>query len=188
MLLARKIILLLAVIFLTATANVEAAEENNLPFDVVADAYSESGTEAIALIRMKTNGALALMVAAKDLSPVGIVPYTRKTYDFYLTPDEHGLYSPLIFEMLIPQSERGQLDDNLGEWDETIHTLPIYALFNVQNGQVICQKPFYSAGTMNPSHYHDTVKNPNHERLIEILMTVMPRLHEVIAGRNISLP
>ena len=107
---------------------------------------------------------------------------------FYLNKDSYGYYSPLIFEMFLPGQERGQLDENLGEWKEISHFVPVYALFDVEDGKVICQKPFYSATMRNPSHYHDTIKNPTHERLIEVFMTQMPRLHEIVNEKNISLP
>lgn len=181
----KKIILFLTLILLTAT-NVEAAEDN-LPFDVLAGAYSENGNECSALIKMKSNGTYAFMTLSKDLGSIGIIAYSRKVYDFYLNKGQAG-YSPLILNMLIPQENRGQLDDDLGEWDENLHIIPIYALFDVVGGQIVCQKPFYSAGVLNPSHYHSSIKNPKHERLVEIFMTLMPRLHEVVASKNISLP
>ena len=187
--LTKKIILLLALILLTATTNVEAAEEeNNLPFDILAEAYSADENEAIAFIKTKPSGEYAFLAAAKDLGPVGIVPYSREMYNFYLDKNEQGNYSPVIFAMLIPQAERGQLDDELGEWDDNLHVIPVYAIFDVKDGQVICEKPFYSASELKASHYQAKIQNPAHERLIEIFLTNLPRLHEVIDSNNISLP
>lgn len=186
--LAKKIILLLALILMTMT-NVEAAEEeNNSPFDILAEAYSADENEAIAFIKTKPSGEYAFLAAAKGLDPAGVVPYSREIYNFYLNKDQSGGYPPVIFAMLIPQAERGQLDDELGEWDENLHIIPVYAIFDVKDGQVICEKPFYSASELKASHYQAKIQNPAHERLIEIFLTNLPRLHEVIESNNISLP
>ena len=182
---AKKIFLLLVLIFFAAP--VEAADENNLPFDTLAVAYPADESSILALIKMKSDGSLGFMVAEKNVEPIGLVFYSRKVYDFYLNKDTYG-YPPLIFNMIIPQQQRGQLDDNLGEWNDNVHILPVYALFDVKDGQVICEKSFTSGKGLNPSHYQARIQNPNHVRLIEIFMTHMPRLHEIIKSKNISLP
>ena len=179
----KKIILLLALIFFSAT-NVEAADEN-LPFDTIALATPADESSILALIRMKSDGAPGapcFMVMAKNIDIIGFVPYSREIYDFYLNE------SPLISVMAFPNQQRAQVDDELGDWDEDLHIIPFYALFEVQNGQVICQKPFSSARGLNPSHYHGRIKNTDHERLIEILMILMPQLHQAVESNNISLP
>lgn len=186
--LSKKIFLLLALILMTMTSVEAAEEENNLPFEVLAEAYSADENEAIAFIKTKPSGEYAFLAAAKDLGPVGIVPYSREMYNFYLDKNEQGNYSPVIFAMLIPQAERGQLDEELGDWDETLHIIPVYAIFDVKDGQVICEKPFYSASELKASHYQAKIQNPAHERLIEVFLTNLPRLHEVIDSNNISLP
>lgn len=183
----KKLILLLALILLT-TANVEAAEENDLPFEPLAATYTEGGKELLALIKMKENGSIGFMVMAKDVEPVGLIAYSKEVYDFYLNKDTAGGYPPLITMMIVPNQERGQVDDDLGEWNQKFHLLPIYALFKVENGKVVCEKPFYSASGLNPSHYHGTIRNINHTRLIEIFMTHMPQLHEVVQAQGITLP
>lgn len=184
----KKIILLLALILLAVT-NVEAAPpDNGLPFDPLATTASENDSGALTLVVIKDTNELCFLVADNKARALGMVPYTSRIYDFYLRKDSTGGYPPFIFQMVLPMEVRGQIDDNLGEWQENFHLLPIYALFDVKNGQVICEKPFYSAQGLNPSHYQGTIKNPNHERLIEIFLTHMPRLHRLIRDQNISLP
>ena len=183
----KKIFLLLA-LMISLTANVEAADED-LPFDVVAAVYPEDKTSFLALIKMKPNDGLGFMVAQKGLDPIGLVPYSRKTYDFYLATDEYVSHPPLIFTMIIANAKRGQADDELGAWkDDRTHVLPVYAMFDFKDGQVICEKPFYSASELNASHYQAKIQNAEHERLIEIFMTYMPHLQKFVAGKNISLP
>lgn len=183
----KKIFLIFALIIFTASS-VEAADENNLPFDSLASTYVEGGREFLNLIRMKDNGELLFMVAARKVQGIALVPYSRSVYDFYLNQDQTGSYPPLIFGMMFPDEQRPQIDDNLGDWQGNLHLLPVYALFEVKDGQIICDKPFYSARGLNPTHYHGTIRNTDHEKLIEIFMTHMPRLHEIIAAQNISLP
>lgn len=187
--LAKKIFLLLALILLTVAMNVEAAEEEySLPFETLARAYSADENEAVGLIQMKSSGEYAFIAVAKGLDPIGLIPYSHEIYNFYMNKDQSGGYPPVIFAMLLPQSEHGQLDDELGDWDENLHIIPVYALFDVKDGQVICEKPFYSANELKASHYQTKIQNPDHERLIETFLTNLPRLHEVIDSKNISLP
>lgn len=182
----RKLILLLALMMLSATC--AAAPNNNLPFDPLATTASEGDSGALTLIRMKDTGELCFLVADNKLHALGMVPYTSRIYDFYLRKDKSD-YPPFIFQMVIPMESRGQLDDNLGEWQENFHLLPVYAEFDVKSGgQVICNKPFYSASGLDASHFQAKIQNPNHERLIEIFLTHMPRLHKLIRDQSISLP
>lgn len=184
---AKKIILLLALILLTMTPKVDAAE-NDLPFNFLATTYVEGGShEVLALVKMKNSGALAFMVSAKDVKNIAMIPYSYDFYNFYMRKDQYDDCPPLIFTMLVTGQERGQSDDNLGEWKDDLHFIPVYALCNVKDGQVICSKPFYSTTSMESTHYHDTVKNPDNTRLIEIFMTHMPRLHEAVQAKGINL-
>lgn len=186
---AKKIFLLLALIAVASAnfAHVSAAA-GDVNFEPLVTTYDGSHPASLTLIRMKESGTI-YFVATEDLTKsMAFVAYSRKIFDFYLNRDEHGLYSPLIFTMALPKQERGQLDDNLGEWRETVHIVPVYALFGVEGGQVICDKPFFSASSLESTHYHDRIQNPTHERLIEILLTHMPRLHALTESRGITLP
>ncbi len=177
----KKIILLLALIFLTTTTNVEAADEES-PFDVLASTYSEGATEALALVRAKENGSLGFAVVDFSIKEIAFADYSRELYDFYLQKD------PVLFALMLPDQERGQLDDELGAWNNKFHIIPVYALFNVNNGQVVCEKPFYSASDPNATHFQAPIQNPKHTRLIEVLLRQMPRLHEVMQSNGITLP
>ncbi len=178
---AKKIILLLALILFTSM-NVEAAD--NETFDELASTYVEGDSSSLTLIRMKADGTLFLVSADSTSKSVAFVPFSRNVYDFYVAPNQ----SPLIFDMAVMFQERGQIDDDLGIWEEDIHLVPVYALFSVQGEQIICEKPFSSASGVNPSHYQAMIQSPNHIQLIEILMTHMPRLHEQVAANGVTLP
>lgn len=186
---AKKLILLLALILTMTTANVEAAEQRELPFETLATTYVEGGPkEVLALIKMKSDGSYFFLVAAEGADGIGMVPFSQKIYNFYLTPNEQGDYSPLIFGLMLPNQERGQADDDLGDWRDKTHLIPVYAQFNVENGQVVCGKPFSSATDLESTHFHATIQNPTHIRLVEVFMTSMPRLHEVVQANGITLP
>lgn len=185
---AKKIFLLAALILATMTVNVHA-EENPAPFETLAMTYVKGGPEEfLALIKMKSDNSLFLLVSEKDLPTVGLVSWSPEVYDFYLHPNEYNEHIPLICTMMFPDEERGQIDDELGEWRETLHLIPIYAMFNVTDRQVICSEQFFSATDMESTHFHSLIQDPTHIRLIEILMTHMPRLHELVQAQGIELP
>lgn len=189
----KKFFLLIALVLFMSTnaqaAAEQAAAENDIDFDPIATTYTEGDSASLTLIRMKTNGAFYFVAADTSANIMSVVQYSRKLYDFYLNKTEANDYPPLIFIMALPMSQRGQLDDNLGEWEEkTVHVMPVYAMFNVENGQVICDKQFYSATSMKSTHFQEPIKNPHHTRLVEILMTHMPRLHKSLDDKGINLP
>jgi len=180
----KKIILLLVLILFTA-ANVEAS---GLNYDTLATTATKKNPASLSLIKKKNDGSLFLTAVDTEKNLVSLIPFNRKYYDFYLNKGEYGDYPPLIFFMMFLNQERGQVDDNLGEWQGKMHVVPIYALFTVEGGQIICDKPFYSSDNLQSTHYHSTIHNPDYERLIEIYMTHMPRLHKIIESKGIVLP
>jgi len=182
----KKIFLLAALILLTATANVHAAQEAS--FDMLASTEeNENTTEAVGLIKTKSSGELYFIVGIKNVSSA-LIPYSKEIYNFYTAANDNGEYSPLIFPMILIDQKRGQTDDELGEWKENLHFIPVFAQFNVANGQVVCQKPFYSAKSMGAETIEATVQDANNARLIEIFMTHMPRLHQIVQARGVALP
>lgn len=177
----KKIFLLAALILLTATPNVHAEESFNML------ASTENETEGLGLIKTSSGGEMYFIVGIKDVVSA-LIPYTKEIYNFYTTANANGEYSPLIFPMILVGQQRGQVDDDLGEWKDNLHLIPVYAQFNVANGQVVCQKPFYSAKGMASDTIEATVQNENYTRLIEIFMTHMPRLHQIVQEKGIALP
>lgn len=183
----KKIFLLLALIFFMSTTNVEAAEENNSAFDIVASTYAEGAPDALALVKMKSDNSLYFMVAT-DNKQFALIPYSRKVYDFYMNKGESG-YPPLIFLMLVMNQQRGQLDDNLGEWKDNMHGIPVYVIFNVEGNQLHLNETFWSGeGTLAPSHFHSEIKNPTHIKLIRAFISNMPALHEQIDAKKATSP
>ena len=111
-----KIFFSLLTAVLIFTFNVAAAENNDLSFDVLAVTYSENETQALALIQKKDDGSIFFVVTDKNSDSMALIQYSPELYNFYLNKSEYG-YPPLIFLMMLPEQKRGQLDDNLGEWN-----------------------------------------------------------------------
>lgn len=179
----KKFFLTVALILLTATTSF-AAEEN---FEQLATTYSDDGNASLMLIRYD-DGQIFFGAVDKLSGAIALVEYSNKLRNFYVSKNEYGYYPSLIFLMAVCGQERGQLDDDLGEWQQEVHLVPVYASFDVVNGQIVCDNPFYSATYLNPSHYHAAIQNPKHTRLIEIFVTQMPRLNELIESKGIVLP
>ena len=179
--------MLFALILLTA-AGCEAAENEDVSFDTLAAIESADQTQALALVQKKDDNTVYFVIADRNLPAMALIPYSPELYNFYQNPDQYGSYPPLIFFMILAEQARGQVDDELGEWKDDLHAVPVYALFKVENGQIICDKPFFSADSLEATHFHSEIKNPMHTQLIEVFMTQMPRLHEVITSNNVILP
>ena len=183
----KKFFVTLALIFFTATAaNVEAAESN---FETLAAGYVDGEKTILMLVREKSSNQIFFMPFDAETESAAFVMFDPKIYNFYLNKDEHNLYSPLMFVMATTKMT-DTVDDALGTWNNNVHWIPVYALFDVRDGQIVFDAPnFYSAEeTLTPSHCHSNIKNPIHTLLIETLMTKMPLLHEDVQAKNISLP
>jgi len=183
----KKFFLIVALVLSTAIVHVQAAD---LPFDVLAIADENSSREMLALIRMKSDGEIYIMPTAElpdGNGELALVPFVPEVYNFHLRKDEYGDPPPLIFMMLLPNEKHGLPDEALGEWRDGVHVIPVYALFEVNGEQIICQKPFYSATSMEATHFQATIQDPLHTRLIEVFMTQMPHLHQAVQANGIKL-
>ena len=178
----KKFLAVLALIF-SVTATCSAAESN---FDILAAGHVDGENQALMLVRNKTDGLLFFMSFDAEAETGAFVKFDRRIYDFYLNKETYG-YPPLIFVMATtPQNDKS--DDALGEWKDKIHLIPVYALFDVQNGKIICENFWSGEKTTKPSHYHAPIKNPIHTRLIETLLTKMPLLRRDVEAKGIVLP
>ena len=80
------------------------------------------------------------------------------------------------------------VDVDFGIWEEDIHLLPVYALFNYVNGEVQLESYLSSGNGLNPSHYQGRILSPLHTKLAEIFITKMPELHKIVENEGIVLP
>lgn len=175
---------LAVLVLILLTSSICAAEESN--FDILAAGYVDGENQALILVRNKTDGELFFMSFDAESETSAFIKFDRKIYDFYLNKGEYG-YSPLIFVMATtPQNDKS--DDALGEWRENIHLVPVYALFDVKDGEIICKNFSSGEKTTKPSHYQALIKNPIHNKLIATLLTKMPLLHKDVEAKGIALP
>ena len=142
---------------------------------------------SVSLIKRHSDGKLYFMVNDKTSGKTAFVAYSSKVYNFPLVKDSDGGYPPLMFVLSIPD-DGDTLDKDLGEWRGKVHHIPVYALFTVVYSTVVCQSPYFSATYLNPSHYHDRIKEAEHARLIDGLLKQMPALHKAVKNANITLP
>jgi len=169
--------------------NVDGKAQISRNARLLASTYHPRRPRALSLIRKCCNGKLYFMVTDKESGKNAFVEYSKKVYDFYLDKDGYGGYPPLMFVLSVPNDVKGNGDDGLGEWRGKVHHIPVYALFEVVNGRVMYDDdPFFSASYLNPSHYHDRIKDPAHARLIKTLMSQMPELHEAVEKAGVRLP
>ena len=184
MLTFKKFFVTFALILLTASTC--AAESN---FDTLAIGYVDGEKQILTLVKSKTNGEIYFVPFDAEAETGAFIKFDRKIYDFYLNRDADGTFSPLMFVMAT-QRQSDTVDDKLGVWNENVHLIPVYAIFDVRDGQIVFDAPnFYSGeGTLTPSHYHSNIKNPIHDRLIKTLLTKMPLLHADVEAKGIALP
>ncbi len=172
---------------LLVTASTCAAAETN--FEPLAAGYVEGEKQILMLIRDGNDGELYFMPFDAEAETGAFIKFDRKIYDFYLNRDSDGTFSPLIFVMATPR-QSDPVDDKLGVWNGNTHLIPVYALFDMRDGQFVFDAPNFYSGeeTLTPSHYHSNIKNPIHDRLIKTLITKMPLLHADVEAKGLQLP
>ena len=153
---------------------------------ILADTSEESGSYFLALVK-NDNNAVLFQIYDRAGNEMASIPYDRALYNFYLTQDEYGLYSPAIFKMFILERP-GDTDTELGAWEGYMHILPVYALFDYVDGKILIEYPFWSGEVLNPSHYHSAIHNELHIELLTVFLTHMPALHRSVKAAGIILP
>ena len=181
----KKFFVTFALILLTASTC--AAAESK--FEPLAAGYVEGENQILMLIRNGDDGELYFMPFDADANMGAFVKFDQRLYNFYTRRSKDGDFAPLMFVMLT-QRQSDPVDDALGVWNGDTHLIPVYAIFDVRDGQIVFDAPnFYSGeGTLTPSHYHSNIKNPIHDRLIKTLLTKMPLLHADVEAKGIALP
>lgn len=147
--------------------------------DVVASTAPDSDSWLLAI--MKEGNDHIFVVFNGKTEQGAIIPYDRNLYNFYLGE------SPLIFVMAVHDSPR-DVDVDLGEWADGFHLLPVYALFNYQNGNVTIESYLSSGAGLNPSHYQGRIQSPYHIKLAEVFLKRMPDLHKAVESSGVVLP
>ena len=141
-----------------------------------------------ALTLVKTDGGAYLFyIIEEETEKQAFVPYDRKVYDFYLHRDSDGIFSPLIFNLFTMQGPT-DVDSEFGTWENRMHILPVYALFEYDGEKVFLESYLSSGEGLHPSHYQGRIKSPFHIKLAETFVTQMPAIHKIIDEKGITLP
>ena len=158
-------------IFLTATCSAN---------EILASTADENNPWSLSIIKNDKNE-YAFLVFNFQTDQGAVIPYSRDYYNFYMKG------SPCIFLMAVPDSPK-DVDFDLGEWRDELHVIPVYALFNYENGVVNLESYLSSGQGLQPSHYQARIQSPYHQKLAEIFMTQMPALHQAVESGGVTLP
>lgn len=160
-------------ILLLMTATCSATE-------MLATTATENNPWSLSLIK-SDGGEYAFLVLNFQTEQGAIIPYNRNNYDFYLKD------SPFIFLMAVKDSPK-DVDNDLGEWRGEFHVIPVYALFNYINGNVVLESYLSSCNGLSASHYQGRIQSPYHIKLAEVFLTQMPALHKAVEDGEVKLP
>lgn len=94
-------------------------------------------------------------------------------------------YDPVIFTMTVIDDDKDSVDENLGKWHGNNHLIPMYVLYDLDSNNNIKAIQAYSANSLNPSHYHETINNGTYVLLAKTLFTHADSLNKDIELRKI---
>lgn len=160
---------------------------DNAGIDARVQATSEGNNMNGSISLATMNGNKGFIVCNYNSSQIAWVLFDLKTYHFYEQKSTYGSgYDPLMFKLMIFNDTRGK-DQNAGVWEENHHILPVYALFEVKNGQVVPGMLSTGEKTLAPKHYHSYLHEDKNVNTINLFLTEMKSLHNDIEIRGISL-
>lgn len=153
--------------------------------------YDEAGF--LALVDEGKNGKYVAIYDAKD-DVIAFTPHLYREYplltfgeQYYSTAKgDKKMYNPLMVTITIPSDNQVSADRKLGRWNKDgSHDIPLYCLFEVGQSGDFVLKNVYSAGGLNPKHYHEDVKESRNKELANIIVTHADRLNIDIEKRDI---
>ena len=148
--------------------------------EVLATTAAENNPWSLSLIKTDADE-YAFLVLNFQTEQGAIIPYNLDNYNFYLKD------SPFIFLMAVKDSPQ-DVDKDLGEWRGGFHVLPVYALYNYVNGNVMLESYLSSCQGLSASHYQGRIESPYHQKLAEVFLTHMPALHKAVESGGVVLP
>lgn len=148
--------------------------------EMLATTATENDPWSLSLVKTDNNE-YAFLVLNFQTEKGAIIPYSQDNYNFYFKD------SPFIFLMAVIDSPK-DVDKDLGEWRSDFHVIPIYALFNYINGNVMLESYLSSCKGLSASHYQARIQSPYHLKLAEVFLTHMPALHKAVEDGNVKLP
>ena len=148
--------------------------------EILATTATEGDPWSLSLMKVDADK-YAFLVFNIQTEQGAVIPYNQNSYNFY----QQG--SPFIFIMAVKDSPK-DVDNDLGEWREDMHLIPVYALFNYSNNEVNLESYLSSCNGLSSSHYQGKIQSPYHIKLAEVFLTQMPALHKAVESEGIKLP
>lgn len=148
---------------------------------MIASTADDGDDWSLGIMKSDKDEYVFLVMNNKDFAQGAVIPYNRNSYDFYLDK------SPFVFMMAVAGSPK-DVDNDLGEWRDDMHLLPVYALYSYENGQVKLDGYLSSCQGLSSSHYQGRINSPYHIKIAETFLTKMPALHKVVDSNGIKLP
>lgn len=160
----------------------EILETKGYSGKVLASSYRGHQKNSLSLV---SAGGLRFVIYNAVDNQVAYVDYDSKIYHFSRAS---GVYhSPVVFVMDIQNAVRDK-DAEAGLWLKTTHKIPIYALYDVQNGQIVPGRLTTAQGVVRSSHYQAFLYDQKTVNTANILLTEMDALAESVNLHHISLP
>lgn len=182
----------------TTSVSLPTPEENILDKTqkIIAGSLNQGEKVVASTLGHNENGFLALIndgrgyynfiIYDKKNDRIARVYFSMKTYNFY-TKKSGNLFQPLIYLLEI-NNDTHDNDAQLGVWNGSKHTFPIYALFEMDQFGNVIPGMLYSGGGLNPSHYHEVLKEQKNVDMANILLTEMKPLHKYVDTNGVSIP
>lgn len=95
-------------------------------------------------------------------------------------------YDPILFDMYFNDADPNGPDADKGIWQRSTHMIPIYAMFTVENDEVI-PGMLYSGSGNRPSHYHSVLKDVKTVDAANVVLTHVKGLITDMQKRNVNL-
>lgn len=184
----------------TAAVPAEPAEKTPVPEDplkVVQQEFSRrqiSGTVIATSYGHNPNGCLVVLggkgmrMAAWDIQNGRVAfisspsSHLRSFMDNKTAP--HPL--PVIFNMTIDGDTHDQ-DEAAGYWSGSSHTIPVYALYTLDDSGNVIPGILHTAAGQNPSHYQGYLYEQKNVVMANLVLTEMTALQENAAAHNVRL-
>lgn len=184
----------------TAAVPAEPAEKTPVPEDplkVVQQEFSRrqiAGTVIATSYGHNPNGCLVVLggkgmrMAAWDIQNGRVAfisspsSHLRSFMDNKTAP--HPL--PVIFNMTIDGDTHDQ-DEAAGYWSGSSHTIPVYALYTLDDSGNVIPGVLHTAAGQNPSHYQGYLYEQKNVVMANLVLTEMAALQENAAAHNVRL-
>ena len=132
---------------------------------VAATSYGHSDKGFIALIKG------GIYVVNLQNNTYGYIEYTDYLDKMY--QDKNKKEGGLATFIMMHSSKKADKDQKLGKWVNDTHYIPYYVLYDHDKaGNPVPEERIFSAsGTLQPSHYHDNVVEPDNIALASLAVT-----------------